>query len=76
MRSRSKLGLITFIVVAVATGVLALAVLPLWERAGFGEMNIHGIIALIIGYVGVLALTIGLMRLAFHSAEKGFDDRA
>ena len=54
----------------------ALAVLPLWERAGFGEMNIHGIIALIIGYVGVLALTIGLMRLAFHSAEKGFDDRA
>ena len=39
-------------------------------------MSTHGLIALVLGLVGSLAVAGGLLALAFHSARSGHDARA
>lgn len=65
-------ALISFVVLAVTT----VGVMALWTASGGGPMNAHGVAALVICFAGIGGLTWVLMRLAFHSADKGFDDRA
>lgn len=65
-------ALISFVVLAVTT----VGVMALWTASGGGPMNAHGVAALVICFAGIGGLTWALMRLAFHSADKGFDDRA
>lgn len=66
----------------VAAGVLVVAVLAtggyLWWALsdwGLGGIGLHGMLALILGGLGTLALTGGLMFLLFWSARSGHDDR-
>ena len=40
-----------------------------------GEMSGHGWAAMILGLAGTVALSVGLMLLAFHSSKRGYDDR-
>ena len=47
----------------------------LWIRVGGGEMSGHGWAAMILGLIGTIVLSVGLMVLAFHSSKRGFDDR-
>jgi len=65
-------ALISLVVLAAVT----VGVMALWSASGSGPMNGHGIAALVICFVGIAGLTWVLMRLAFHSSDKGFDDRA
>lgn len=44
--------------------------------AGQADMSVHGVIALILGGVGTLALTGLLIALVFYSNRAGYDDRA
>lgn len=67
----------------VAAGVLVVAVLAtggyLWWALsdwGLGGIGLHGMLALILGGLGTLALTGGLMFLLFWSARSGHDDLA
>lgn len=53
-----------------ATGALGV----FWTLIGGGAMSIHGWIALGLGVIGTLALTWGLMTLAFRSSREGWDD--
>lgn len=64
-------ALISFAVLALVT----VGVMALWSASGGGPMNGHGMAALVICFAGIGGLTWALMRLAFHSADKGFDDR-
>ena len=57
-------------------GILAavmFGVLTDWDSSA---MSIHGWIALTLGTVLSLAVGGGLMALVFHSANKGYDERA
>lgn len=57
--------------------VLALTVSALaWRTLGAVEMGMHGWIALVLGALATLLLGAGLMALVFHSARRGYDDRA
>lgn len=66
----AALLLAAFLVVAVVISALA------WRALGDVEMGLHGWIALALGALVTLLLGGGLMALVFHSARRGYDDRA
>jgi hypothetical protein len=47
-----------------------------WQELGEVEIGIHGLVALGLGAVLTFALGAGLMALMFHSARRGYDERA
>ena len=57
-------------------GVLAVVMFGALTGWDSSAMSIHGWIALGLGTFISLALGAGLMALVFHSAHKGYDDRA
>ena len=59
-------------VAAAATVGVSLA----WSAIGGGPLGLHGLIALSLGVLGTVALTWGLMALAFKSSRVGWDDQA
>ena len=59
-------------VAAAATVGVSLA----WSAIGGGPLGLHGVIALSLGVLGTVALTWGLMALAFKSSREGWDDQA
>lgn len=70
-----RLGIVlTGIAVALALGFVIWAFFAVWGLSTT-KMSIHGWIAMGIAFVGVGALTGGLMWLSFYSARKGYDDR-
>lgn len=73
--SRSKRILIAAVVALPITAVLILALRWLWLVIGGEDMSIHGWIALGIAILGIVALTMALMGLAFHSSRSGHDER-
>lgn len=64
------LGVVAALVVA---GVWGTSVL--WVKVGGGDMSGHGWAAMILGLIGTIVLSVGLMLLAFHSSKRGYDDR-
>ena len=58
-------------VAAAATVGVSLA----WNAIGGGPLGLHGVIALSLGVLGTVALTWGLMALAFKSSREGWDDQ-
>ncbi len=64
------LGVVAALLIA---GVWGTALL--WIKVGGGEMSGHGWAAMILGLAGTVALSVGLMLLAFHSSKRGYDDR-
>ena len=58
------------LLVAVVLSALA------WRELGDVAMGPHGWIALLLGALVTLLLGAGLMALVFHSARRGYDDRA
>lgn len=75
-RARPVLRLVLVLVAVAFVGLAVWGMPILWRESGGGEINVHGYIALGIALVGIAGLTWALMRLAFHSAQKGYDDRA
>ncbi len=67
--NKPLVGVIALLVVG-AIGLGALA----WKLAWPLHMSLHGYIALALGCALTLGLTVALMRLAFYSADKGYDD--
>ncbi len=47
-----------------------------WRSMAEVDMGVPGVVAMILGAVGVFALGGGLLGLIFISHRKGFDDRA
>lgn len=64
--------IIAALVAAAATAAVGMA----WIGIGGGSLPLHGWIALSLGVFGTVALTWGLMALAFRSSREGWDDRA
>ncbi|MGZ9098972.1 MAG: hypothetical protein ACXW3O_04645 [Brevundimonas sp.] len=64
--------LLALLIAAVSTTAVGLA----WIGIGGGSLPLHGWIALSLGVSGTVALTWGLMALAFRSSREGWDDRA
>lgn len=64
---------LTIAVVLTAICVCGLAFA--WRQIGGDAPTIHGWIALTLGIFGTIALTWGLMALAFRSDREGWDDR-
>ena len=74
-RARPSVGLI--VLIAALGGMVALAAWGAWASwrlAGDAPMSIHGWIAMGIAGLFSALLTGGLIRLAFYSARRGFDD--
>ena len=63
------IAMLGFMVVLAAWGAWAS-----WRLAGDAPMSIHGWIAMAIAGSFTALLTGGLIRLAFYSARKGYDD--
>jgi hypothetical protein len=69
----SKLGY----AIAAALGLAAMGVAwQAWTAMANGQIDIAGVIAMILGAVGALALGGVLMALLFISNRRGFDDEA
>jgi hypothetical protein len=64
--------LIVVVVAVLGTAGIGLA----WTAIGGGALPLHGWIALSLGVLGTVALTWGLMALAFRSDREGWDQRA
>lgn len=73
--SRSRRILIAAVVALPITAVLVFALRWLWLATGGQDMSIHGWVALGIAIFGIVALTMALMGLAFHSSRSGHDQR-
>ncbi len=62
--------------IAAAVGLAATFGISLfWRLIGGGPLPVHGWIALLIGTLGTVGLTWGLMALAFKSDREGWDAR-
>lgn len=70
----ARLLLKLLILLAVAAAATA-AVILAWSAIGGGPLPLHGLIALSLGVLGTVALTWGLMALAFKSSREGWDDQ-
>jgi hypothetical protein len=69
----SKLGYL----IAAVLGLSAMGVAwQAWQAMLDVQMTTNGMIAMILGGLGAVALGAGLMALLFFSNRKGFDDRA
>lgn len=72
----SRRAIVTALASFAFLAVVTVVVMALWSASGGGPLNAHGWAALVICFAGIGGVTWGLMRLAFHSADAGFDDRA
>jgi hypothetical protein len=69
----------TLLLVGVLTALLAMALGTawfVWRELADVEMPTQGWYALLAGVTATLALGIGLMRLVYISAKRGYDDEA
>ncbi len=73
-RKRPSLGVVLGSGLLLALALLAAwGLVATWDFAGEVKISVHGYIAMAIGCVGTIALTAGLIWLAYYSARKGFD---
>ena len=68
-----SLGAVT--TAAAIAGLSTWALGACWTWIGGGDLSIHGWIAMALGVTGTIAMTWGLMTLAFKSDREGWDDR-
>ncbi len=60
----------------VCTAIVAAVLIGLWLTGVFGDMeiNLHGVIALLLGVTLTVFLGVGLMALVFHSGRSRHDE--
>ena len=69
-------GFRIFLIAVVVAVVSVVGISWAWTAIGGGPLPIHGLVALMLGVVGTIALAWVLMALAFRSDSEGWDDRA
>ncbi len=78
MGGMSKKSLFVVVILALILAAAVYLTSSMWTSIGSGGpgMNANGVIALILGGIGTLALGGGLMALVFYSSRRGYDDAA
>jgi len=69
-----KTALVIGVLAALLAGAIAIAVIG-WNLGGADvAISWHGLLAIVLGGLGTLALGGGLMFLVFYSSRRGYDD--